>query len=75
MILTLAYLIFIREARVQVGFCFTFEVSSAHIMDNLEISMKKQIQNELIRNRNSMIKEIRREIFEKLTYALRSQKV
>ncbi|CAM4776239.1 unnamed protein product [Rotaria magnacalcarata] len=53
----------------------TFRVSSTHIMDNLEISMKKQIQNELIRNRNSMIKEIRREIFEKLTYALRSQKV
>ncbi|CAM4901377.1 unnamed protein product [Rotaria socialis] len=51
------------------------EIFRAHIMDNLEISMKKQIQNELIRNRNSMIKEIRREIFEKLTYALRSQKV
>jgi hypothetical protein len=37
--------------------------------------MKKQIQNELIRSRNSMIKEIRREILEKMTFALRSQGV
>jgi hypothetical protein len=44
-------------------------------MDKLDISMKKQIQNELIRSRNSMITEIRREIFEKMTYALRSQGV
>lgn len=44
-------------------------------MDNLDISIKKQIQNELIRSRNSMIKEIRREIFEKITNALRSQGV
>jgi hypothetical protein len=47
----------------------------AHYMDNLEISIKKQIQNELIRSRNSMIKEVRREIFEKITHALRSQRV
>jgi hypothetical protein len=44
-------------------------------MDSLDISMKKQIQNELNRSRNSMIKEIRREIFEKMTFALRSQGV
>ena len=44
-------------------------------MNNLDISMKKQIQSELIRSRNSMIKEIRREITEKTTYALRSQGV
>jgi hypothetical protein len=44
-------------------------------MDKLDISMKKQIQNELIRSRNSMIKEMRREILEKMTYALRSQGV
>ncbi len=50
-------------------------VTAAQCMDNLDISMKKQIQNELIRSRNSMIKEIRREIFEKITYALRSQGV
>ena len=39
------------------------------------MSIKKQIQAELIRSRNSMIKEIRREIFEKMTRALRSQRV
>ncbi len=44
-------------------------------MDNLDISIKKQIQNELIGSRNSMIKEIRREILEKMTDALRSQRV
>jgi hypothetical protein len=44
-------------------------------MDNLDISIKKQIQNELIGSRNSMIKEIRREILEKMTDALRSQQV
>ncbi len=47
----------------------------AHYMDNLDISIKKQIQNELIRSRNSMIKEIRRELFEKITHAMRSQGV
>ncbi len=56
-------------------FCFSFEVTVAHYMDKLDISMKKQIQNELIRSRNSMIKEIRREILEKMTFALRSQGV
>jgi hypothetical protein len=50
-------------------------VGIAHYMDNLEISIKKQIQNELIRSRNSMIKEIRRELFEKMTHAMRSQGV
>ncbi len=55
-------------------FCF-FQVGIAHYMDNLEISIKKQIQNELARSRNSMIKEIRRELFEKMTHAMRSQGV
>lgn len=55
--------------------CFFCKVIAAHYMDHLDMSMKKQIQNELIRSRNSMIKEIRREIFEKMTYALRSQGV
>ncbi len=50
-------------------------VTIAQCMDNLDISMKKQIQNELIQSRNSMIKEIRREIFDKMTYALKSQGV
>jgi len=50
-------------------------VGIAHYMDNLDISIKKQIQNELTRSRNSMIKEIRRELFEKMTYAMRSQGV
>ena len=60
--------------------CFNFiylfiQVISAHFMENLEISIRKQIQNELIRSRNSMMKEIRREIFEKITHAFRSQRV
>ncbi|UJR09139.1 hypothetical protein I4U23_013386 [Adineta vaga] len=50
-------------------------VGIAHYMDSLEISVKKQIQNELVRSRNSMIKEIRRELFEKMTFAMRSQGV
>lgn len=37
--------------------------------------MKKQIENELIRSRNSMIKEIRREIFDKITFILKNQGV
>lgn len=52
-----------------------FLVGIAHYMDNLDISIKKQIQNELARSRNSMIKEIRRELFEKMTFAMRSQGV
>lgn len=55
--------------------CSFFKVGIAHYMDSLEISIKKQIQNELIRSRNSMIKEIRRELFEKMTHAMRSQGV
>jgi Cft2 family RNA processing exonuclease len=47
----------------------------AQYMDTVEISIKKQIQNELIRSRNSMIKDFRREIFEKITHAFRSQGV
>lgn len=47
----------------------------AHYMENLDIEQRKQIQNELIRSRNSMIKEIRREIFDKMTRALKSQGV
>ncbi len=55
---------------------FSFvQVGIAHYMDNMEISIKKQIQNELIRSRNSMIKEIRRELFEKMTHAMKSQGV
>ncbi|CAF1253495.1 unnamed protein product [Adineta steineri] len=50
-------------------------VGIAHYMDNLETSVKKQMQNELVRSRNSMIKEIRRELFEKMTFAMRSQGV
>jgi len=50
-------------------------VGIAQYMENLENSIKKQIQNELIRSRNSMVKEIRRELFEKMTYAMRSQGV
>ncbi|CAF3549990.1 unnamed protein product [Adineta steineri] len=50
-------------------------VTTALYMDNLESQLKKQIQNELIRSRNSMIKEIRREILEKITRVLTSQKV
>ena len=52
---------------------FLFLVGIAHYMENLDISIKKQIQNELTRSRNSMIKEIRRELFEKMTFAMRSQ--
>jgi hypothetical protein len=50
-------------------------VGVAQYMDNLDISIKKQIQIELIRSRNSMIKEIRRELFDKITHAMRSQGV
>ncbi|CAF1465550.1 unnamed protein product, partial [Adineta ricciae] len=50
-------------------------VGIAHYMDNLDVSVRKQIQNELVRSRNSMIKEIRRELFEKITFAMRSQGV
>jgi len=50
-------------------------VGIAHYMDNLDLSVKKQIQNELTRSRNSMIKEIRRELFEKMTNAMKSQGV
>jgi hypothetical protein len=52
-----------------------FQATAAQYMDNLEVPIKKQIQNELIRSRNSMMKEIRREIFEKMTRVLRSQGV
>lgn len=55
--------------------CFLFPVGIAHYMDNMETPIKKQIQNELVRSRNSMIKEIRRELFEKMTFAMRSQGV
>ena len=47
----------------------------AHYLDNLDVSIKKNIQNELTRSRNSMIKEIRRELFEKMTHAMKSQGV
>lgn len=47
----------------------------AHYAENLDGSVKKQIQNELVRSRNSMIKEIRRELFEKMTHAMKSQGV
>lgn len=57
------------------AFFLLFVVGIAHYMDNLEVSIKKQIQNELTRSRNSMIKEIRRELFEKMTHAMRSQGV
>ena len=56
-------------------FFFLFSVGIAHYMDNLDLSVKKQIQNELTRSRNSMIKEIRRELFEKMTNAMKSQGV
>lgn len=55
--------------------CRLFLVGIAHYMENLDVSIKKQIQNELTRSRNSMIKEIRRELFEKMTFAMRSQGV
>jgi len=54
-------------------FGFYLVASIAHYMENLDIEMRKQIQSELIRSRNSMIKEIRREIFDKMTRALKSQ--
>lgn len=54
---------------------FSVLVGIAHYMDNLDPMVKKQIQNELIRSRNSMIKEIRRELFEKMTHAMKSQGV
>ena len=47
-------------------FGFYLVASIAHYMENLDIEMRKQIQSELIRSRNSMIKEIRREIFDKM---------
>ena len=50
-------------------------VGIAHSTDNLDLALKKKIQNESIRSRNSMIKEIRRELFEKMTHAMRSQGV
>ena len=42
---------------------------------SLDMNMRKQIDNELIRSRNSMIKEIRREIREKMTFTMKSQGV
>ena len=55
--------------------CVVILVGIAHYMDNLDVSIKKHIQNELTKSRNSMIKEIRRELFEKMTHAMRSQGV
>lgn len=37
------------------------------------MNMRKQIDGELSRSRNLMIKEIRREIRDKMTFALKSQ--
>jgi hypothetical protein len=54
---------------------FFVQVMITHYMYNLDIFIKKQIQNELIRSCNSMIQDIRREIFEKMTRTLRSQGV
>ena len=56
-------------------FLFFSEVITAQSMDNLEVQLKKQIQNELLRICNSMIKEIRRDIFERITRLLTSQGV
>ena len=53
----------------------SFPVGITHSTDNLDLAIKKKIQNESIRSRNSMIKEIRRELFEKITHAMRSQGV
>lgn len=64
------------KKKFELCFYFAFlQVIAAHYMDHLDLVMKNQIQNELIRSRNSMIQEIRREIFEKMTFALRSQGV
>lgn len=50
-------------------------VTVAPCIASLDMNMRKKIDNELIRSRNSMIKEIRREIREKITFAMKSQGV
>ena len=54
---------------------FLSAVSTAHHLDQLEVSLKNQIQNDLIQSRNTMMKDIRRELAETVIDTLRSQEV
>ena len=54
---------------------FVSSVLVAPCIANLDPIIKKQLDNELTRSRTSMIKEIRREISDKITFILKSQGV
>lgn len=54
---------------------FSSPVSTAHHLDQLEVSLKNQIQTDLIQSRNTMMKDIRRELAETVINTLRSQEV